>query len=67
METNKKFVFDTKEWIKLDGVNDFWKEFPVKSDKPEEQIEGTVKLLSISVICSFICFISIKLYLFFDD
>ncbi|KAJ8306142.1 hypothetical protein KUTeg_016687 [Tegillarca granosa] len=39
METNKEYVFETKDWIKLDGVNDFWKEFPVKSDKPEEQKE----------------------------
>ncbi|XP_060083246.1 lipoxygenase homology domain-containing protein 1-like [Ylistrum balloti] len=33
--SNDVYTFDTNTWVKLDGKDDFWKEFPVNQEKDE--------------------------------
>jgi len=40
LTSNNIYTFECEDWILLDGHNDFWKEFPVKEDNPEDQLPG---------------------------
>ncbi|XP_069127319.1 uncharacterized protein [Argopecten irradians] len=48
MKSDKTLTFPADQWIKLDGYNDFWKEFAVKAESTEDQLR--VKTYNLEVI-----------------
>ncbi|KAJ8306143.1 hypothetical protein KUTeg_016688 [Tegillarca granosa] len=36
--SNKVYEFEANQWIWFDGYNDFWREFPVKKPKKEDEL-----------------------------
>ncbi|XP_021373395.1 lipoxygenase homology domain-containing protein 1-like isoform X2 [Mizuhopecten yessoensis] len=39
LTSNEVYTFDSKSWVKLDGKDDFWREFPVKQEKDELSVK----------------------------
>lgn len=40
VKSNKVYEFEAYQWIWFDGYNDFWREFPVKKPKKEDELSG---------------------------
>jgi len=40
LSSKQTYTFIAKQWIKIDGEKDFWREFPVQTDDTEQQLPG---------------------------